>query len=373
MTHPRANNVVVHAQNRARVVMFAVALVFRSLRPILRPPHEISPQRLTPIVIAGAASSNGGRQHSRSENRHRARRARHFGRRDRNPAQVNGMGTARLSMSAVTSLPITMFVSDVRRIEVTLDDERGYVADLVAYDAPPILRSSRFPPRNRLNVIRLVPRGPHGWRIGDRPGQRVLATSKRSPAASSARSGREVEVSETQSYKRLIQTDASINPGNSGGPLLNIDGEMIGVNVAVRANAQGIGFAIPINDALTVAARLINVQRLHNKWHGLVTEGEEAPDGPLRVKSVDEASPAQRLGIQAGDQIVRVGTSSVSRPLDLERAFLDRGPGETVSLEIRRVGKRSPLTSRWLSRSCARSAAPRPPMPTPFGPGTFSD
>jgi serine protease Do len=134
----------------------------------------------------------------------------------------------------------------------------------------------------------------------------------------------------------LIQTDASINPGNSGGPLLNIDGEMIGVNVAVRAGAQGIGFAIPIDDALSVASRLLNVQRLRNRWHGLVTQAEDSPNGPLRVTKVEPASPAQKVGIQTGDQIVRVGQLQINRPLDIERALLDRPVGESVTVEVRR-------------------------------------
>jgi S1-C subfamily serine protease len=109
--------------------------------------------------------------------------------------------------------------------------------------------------------------------------------------------------------------------------------------VAVRAGAQGIGFAIPIDDALSVAARLLNVQRLRNKWHGLVTQAEDSPNGPLRVTKVEETSPAQHVGFQSGDQIVRVGTLNVSRPLDLERALLDRGAGEAVSVEVRRGGQ----------------------------------
>jgi serine protease Do len=81
---------------------------------------------------------------------------------------------------------------------------------------------------------------------------------------------RNVEVSRTQRYEDLIQTDASINPGNSGGPLLNINGEVIGINVAVRAGAQGIGFAIPIDRVLDIVSRLLSVERIDQTWHGLV-------------------------------------------------------------------------------------------------------
>src|SRR5262249_41172146 len=96
---------------------------------------------------------------------------------------------------------------------------------------------------------------------------------------------RAVQVSDSQKYRDLIQADAAINRGNSGGPLLNADGQMIGINVAVRQGAQAIGFAIPVDLAMSVAANLMSVQRtkLDNTWHGIVSKQAAALEDADRL------------------------------------------------------------------------------------------
>jgi serine protease Do len=252
---------------------------------------------------------------------------------------VNGMGTGTIVDERGYILTNYHVVSDVRRIEVTLDDNRQYTADTIAYDSAADLAVIKIPASKPLPVIRMgtssdLMEGESVIALGNAFGYEQTVTRGIVSAL-----GRDVQVSDTQSYDDLIQTDASINPGNSGGPLLNIDGEMIGVNVAVRAGAQGIGFAIPIDSALNVAAKLINVERLRNTSHGLTTQVGEGFEGPIRVTRVASGSPADKIGIQPGDEIVTVDTLTISRPLDLERAFLDHPAGQPVAVELRRDGQ----------------------------------
>jgi serine protease Do len=151
---------------------------------------------------------------------------------------------------------------------------------------------------------------------------------------------RNVTLSDEQVYRNLIQTDACINPGNSGGPLVNIDGELIGINVAVRAGAQGIGFALPIDDVKKVAVEMMSTRRLASTWHGMVA-GESFTEGSraVVVSDVPPGSPAEAAGVRQGDRLIKVGDLEVTTPLDIERALLDVRPGQQAEVIVRRAGK----------------------------------
>jgi len=137
----------------------------------------------------------------------------------------------------------------------------------------------------------------------------------------------------------VIQTSADINPGNSGGPLLNIDGELIGINVAVRIGAQGIAFAIPIDQALEVAADLLNAERLSRISHGVIGKTDQHDQhSQFVVTSFRKDSPAQSAGLERGDVVVSVGGVKVERALDFERGLLGHTGGESIPLQVKRDG-----------------------------------
>jgi len=148
---------------------------------------------------------------------------------------------------------------------------------------------------------------------------------------------------EDRSYYDFIQTDASINPGNSGGPLINGDGEVIGVCSAIYANAQGIGFAIPIDRALRVARELVKSGELAQAWWGFEGESldpQQSKGGGARITSVEEGSPAARAGLRRGDVVKTVDRSPVRDADELRFLLRDVPVGVKVALGVQR-GKES--------------------------------
>ncbi|MFM7087507.1 MAG: trypsin-like peptidase domain-containing protein [Cyanobium sp.] len=143
----------------------------------------------------------------------------------------------------------------------------------------------------------------------------------------------------------LIQTDAAINPGNSGGPLLNGDGEVVGINTLVRSGpGAGLGFAIPINRARTIAQQLVSRGRVSHPMIGVgldlvrsSTGGDSAAGA--QVVSVQAGGPADRAGIRRGDVIVSVAGRAVQTPADVVSAVENSGVGASLPLVVRRNGQ----------------------------------
>jgi serine protease Do len=171
--------------------------------------------------------------------------------------------------------------------------------------------------------------------------------------------GRDITLNKEVAYKSLIQTDASINPGNSGGPLLNVDGELIGVNVAIRAGAQGIGFAIPVDQMVEAVAGMLSRRRQTEIAAGLVCRDRialnQTPPRFLEVARVE--NDAERESLKQGDVILQVKDVPVSNSIDLERAILDAKVGDKVPVRVRR-GRSEQQIELTLSRSTAQPSIP---------------
>jgi Do/DeqQ family serine protease len=167
--------------------------------------------------------------------------------------------------------------------------------------------------------------------------------------------GRSLQGGGASNYEDLIQTDAAINPGNSGGPLVNIDGEVVGINVAIASTLGsqgniGIGFAIPVNTAKQVLGQLIEKGKVTRGWLGILSGPEHSTltpalqqefgvqEGAL-VDDVIADSPASRAGLQPGDVITRFNNDPIRSFHDLENAVGTTAPNTRVSLTIVRGGR----------------------------------
>ncbi len=254
--------------------------------------------------------------------------------------QVNGMGTGVIIDPRGYILTNFHVVENVESIQVTLADRRSFIARLVSNDAVTDLAIIKIDADDSLTVM------PCGVSSDLMPGEPVIALGNAFGYEHTVTRGiisalhREVQVSATQKYHDLIQTDASINPGNSGGPLLNIDGEMIGINVAVRVGAQGIGFAIPVDEVLEIAGRLVSLEQVERVVHGVLGETRCAEtERYFAVIGVRQGSSAATSGLQPGDVITAVDQVPVKRAIDFERALLGRPTGQALLVNVRRDGQ----------------------------------
>src|SRR5229473_6574221 len=243
-------------------------------------------------------------------------------------------------------------VENATEIEVRLSDDRKFKAALVGRDG-----------RTDLAVLKIEnPPGPLPVAdLGDsdrlRVGQWAIAIGNPfgldrtvTVGIISATARNRVGVA---TYENFIQTDASINPGNSGGPLLNIDGKVIGINTAIVAAGQGIGFSIPINQARDVMQQLITRGRVVRGWLGIVIQdvtdqlsgsfGVKEREGVL-VAEVMKGSPAEAAGLRAGDVVVELSGTPIKEVPDLQRRIAAVKPGQTLKLTVIRERKPVPVT-----------------------------
>jgi len=169
--------------------------------------------------------------------------------------------------------------------------------------------------------------------------------------------GRDIQVAEGFWLRGLIQTDAPINPGNSGGPLLNINGDLIGVNTAVRAEAENIGFAIPVDTLVDNLSHMLMPEKLRRVRLGLVV-GSVKKIGQfsgLVVESVSKTSPAEKQGISAGDLVLEIDGRKLTSVIDFYIKMMDKEVGEPIEVTF---VKSSTVPLR--SRTVKLTMQPRP-------------
>jgi serine protease Do len=280
-------------------------------------------------------------------------------------------------------------VADADVIHVVTMDRREFRAELVGRD-----------PMTDIAVIRINGRGLPTVRIGDpqstRVGEWVLAIGNPLGLDFTVTAGivsakdRSINILERGAgeetrgltVEAFIQTDAAINPGNSGGPLVNIRGEVVGVNTAIASAtglSQGYGFAVPIDLARHVADDLIRYGRWRRSMLGVqISEVAVEDVEAFRLPAVAGAviqnfsqpnTPAERSGLQPGDVIVGVDGQLVTRVNELQRIIASRRPGDRVTLEVIRYGDRRSLQVQLIEAQ-ATVAANSTPQPAAPGPAT---
>ncbi len=263
-----------------------------------------------------------------------------FGQLYRIPERTEGQGSGVIISTDGYVLTSNHVVDHAQQIEVVLDDGTTYRAELIGSD-----------PHTDLAVVRIKADAdalfvPIEFGNSDevRVGEVVIAIGSPYNLHSTVTMGivsQKGRVIGMLPYEDFIQTQAPINPGNSGGPLVDADGRMVGINAAIHRGGGrgatgnvGIGFAVPGNLAMRVAAALMAAGEIAHPWIGILMQ----PVGEgVVVDEVFRDSPAETAGLQRGDIITRINQRPIASPLDVRRAIFQHTTATPVIMQVRRA------------------------------------
>ena len=241
-------------------------------------------------------------------------------------------------------------IAGARQVEVTLSNKKKYRADVIGSDRQKDLAVLQIPAKNLTPAV-----------LGDSKslevGQKVYAIGNPFGLSGTMTRGiissiRSVRGPEGNAIDKAIQTDAAINPGNSGGAMIDLHGDLIGINTAILTGGgggnQGIGFAIPINMARSVMDQIVSHGKVVRGYLGLLPQdvsptlakqfNVNRPGGAL-VGQVEPDTPAAKAGLRRGDVILTLNGQSVNSANDLRLRISQTAPGTTVKLGVSRDGK----------------------------------
>ena len=254
-------------------------------------------------------------------------------------------------------------VEGADKITVILKDETQLDAQVVGLDPVSDIALIKVNPKTQLKTVRL------GSSDKLRVGEWVAAIGSPFGLEYTVTAGivsAKGRVIGSGPYDDFIQTDASINPGNSGGPLINMQGEVVGINTMIIAGGQGIGFAIPVDQAKGIIAQLKSDGEVTRGWLGVTIQdlkgdladyyGVKGQSGVL-VADVVSGDPADRAGIKPKDIITKVNGKKITTSRDLTNLAADLGVGDTADVTILREGKQKTLQVKIGKRPFTMAAA----------------
>jgi serine protease Do len=258
-------------------------------------------------------------------------------------------------------------IENADKIKVKLKDGKEFNAEIVGRDPSTDLALIKVPSGNSLPVIAF------GDSNNLKVGQWVVAIGSPFGLEQTVTAGilsAKGRVIGSGPYDNFLQTDASINPGNSGGPLIDMQGQVVGINTAIIASGQGIGFAIPINLAKGVIEQLKNKGEVTRGWLGVVISdisedvaeyyGIKDKKGAMVVEVV-KGDPADLAGIQANDIILEVNDRKVETSRDLTNLIAGISVGEKVKIQVLRNNKKQTFTVEIAKRPEERRLASKSP------------